>query len=109
MYLVCLTIAPAFISAVIYLCFYRITLIYGHSLLRIKTHTLALSFIASDIVCLILQAAGGAITATSGGTSKQAEATRNMGINIMIAGLVLQVVSLLVFTAGALHYMSHVH
>lgn len=35
-YLVCPTIAPAFISAVIYLCFYRIAIIYDHSLLRIK-------------------------------------------------------------------------
>lgn len=104
-YLVCLTVAPAFISAVIYLCFYRITIVYDRSLLRIKPRTFAITFITSDILCLVLQAAGGAITAMSGGTSEQAAASRNAGINVMIAGLVLQVVSLLVFLGCALDFM----
>ena len=107
-YLVCLTVAPAFISAVVYLCFYRITLIYGHSLLRIKPRILAFIFITSDVVCLVLQAAGGAITAMSGGTSQQAMAGRNNGINTMISGLFLQVISLFVFLGCALYYMWHV-
>lgn len=51
----------------------------------------------ADFLCLVLQAAGGAITSTSGGDSDQAETMRETGINIMIAGLALQVVSLSCF------------
>lgn len=58
----------------------------------------------SDFFCLVLQAAGGAITATTGGASREAAAMRNTGINVMIAGLSLQVVSLLFFIGCALDY-----
>ncbi|OOQ82802.1 putative RTA1 domain protein [Penicillium brasilianum] len=107
-YLVCLTIAPAFISAVIYLCFYRIIIIYDPSLSRIKPRAFAVGFITSDILCLVLQAAGGAITATTGGASEEAQSMRDTGINVMIAGLALQVVSLLAFLGCALDYTRRV-
>ncbi|KAJ5456146.1 Efflux pump himE [Penicillium daleae] len=103
-YLVCLTIAPAFMSAVVYICFYRIIIVYDSSLSRIKPRAFVVTFIASDVLCLILQAAGGAITATTGGSSDGAEAMRNTGVNVMIAGLALQVVSLVFFLACALDY-----
>ncbi|KAI2786374.1 Efflux pump himE [Penicillium oxalicum] len=108
-YLVCLTVAPAFISAVIYICFYRVTMIYGHSLFGLKPRILAIIFICCDVICLILQAAGGAIASLSNGTSKEARAQGDMGINIMIAGLAFQVVSLLVFLSCAAYYLWAVH
>lgn len=49
-----------------------------------------------DFVSLVLQAAGGAITATAPTGDK---ATMDTGINIMIAGLSMQVASLAVFIA----------
>lgn len=55
----------------------------------------------SDFICLVLQAAGGAITSTSGGTSDGAKSLRDVGIDVMIGGLVLQVVSLLLFAIYA--------
>ena len=57
-----------------------------------------------DFICLVLQAAGGAITSTSGGTSEQAADIRDMGVNIMIAGLTLQVISLVLFITYASVY-----
>jgi len=77
-----------------------------------------------DFVCLVLQAAGGAITSTSGGPSREAAAMRQTGVNIMIGGLLFQVVSLFLFilyatiyawrwrAATALHYrhrLQHAH
>ncbi|KAF2023436.1 RTA1-domain-containing protein [Setomelanomma holmii] len=90
-YLICLTIAPVFISASIYLSIVRIIGLYGQHLSYFKPRTVALVFMTSDFISLVLQAGGGAIADTSVGTAKLT------GINIMIAGLFLQAVSLSVF------------
>jgi hypothetical protein len=89
---------------VIYLCFYRIIIIYDRSLSRIRPKAFAVIFMISDFFCLVFQAAGGAITATTGGATKEAAAMRNTGINVMIAGLALQVVSLVFFIGCVLDY-----
>lgn len=94
-YLICLTIAPAFLSAAIYLCGARIMVVYGISNARFKPRTYSLVFMFSDFVALVLQGAGGGIAATASGDSNQNKA--QSGINIMIAGLAWQVVSLLIF------------
>lgn len=54
-------------------------------------------FIPSDIVSLILQAAGGALSSTSNGGS-------DVGVNIALAGLGFQVFTLAVFTGLAVDY-----
>ena len=90
-YLICLTIGPAFITAAIYICFARVIIVYGASISRIKPKAYARIFISCDLICLVLQAAGGAITATAG---QEQDGLRHTGINIMIAGLASQVVAL---------------
>ena len=92
MYLICLTIAPVFLTASIYLTFTRLILLHGPALARFKPQTYTYIFIACDILALVLQAAGGALadTAANGGTGQ-------VGIDIMIAGLASQVVSLVAF------------
>lgn len=90
-YLVPLTIAPAFFTAAIYLCFSRIVLVYGREISYFRPKTYTYLFIAGDVIALLLQAAGGGITATATGSLQQT------GINIMIAGLAWQVVSLAIF------------
>ena len=90
-YLICLTIGPVFISASIYLSIARIISLYGQDLSYFKPRTIAQAFITSDFISLVLQATGGAIADISKGASRQT------GINIMIAGLFLQVISLSVF------------
>jgi hypothetical protein len=91
-YLVCLTIAPAFLSAAVYLCLARIVVVYGEHLSRFKPRTYTLIFCGCDLFSLVLQAAGGGIA--SGAKTASAD---QMGINIMIAGLSFQVFSLALF------------
>ena len=91
-YLIALTIAPVFMSAAIYLCLARIIGLYGPHLCRLAPRTIALSFMVSDFLSLVLQAAGGAFAATTDGYQ-----SGRIGANIMIAGLLLQVFSLAAF------------
>lgn len=91
-YLVVLTIAPCFIAAAIYLSLARIILIYGESLARFKPRTYTIIFICCDVFSLVLQAAGGGIADTAESRSLQ-----QAGIDVMIAGLSFQVVSLTAF------------
>nr|OQO16951.1 hypothetical protein B0A51_15321 [Rachicladosporium sp. CCFEE 5018] len=95
-YLITLTIAPVFLTAAIYLSLTRIIALYGTTLSRFRPATIACSFIASDFLSLVLQAAGGAIADTS-----NTAAGNRMGANIMVAGLVLQAISLTAFIAVA--------
>ncbi|KAK5734861.1 phospholipid-translocating ATPase rsb1 [Elasticomyces elasticus] len=91
-YLITLTIAPVFISAAIYLCLTRIIVIYGEKCSRFKPGTVAIAFMTSDFLSLLLQAVGGAIADTA-----DTHADSRVGIDIMIAGLVLQAISLAAF------------
>ncbi|KAI4242601.1 MAG: hypothetical protein L6R40_003982 [Gallowayella cf. fulva] len=93
-YLVVLTIAPCFLTAAIYLSLSRVILIHGEHLARFKPRTYTIIFICCDVFSLVLQAIGGALADTADDHD-----TEQTGINIMIAGLVFQVVSLTVFAA----------
>lgn len=57
-------------------------------------------FIPCDIVSLVLQAAGGALSSTSNGSS-------DVGVNIALAGLGFQVFTLAVFTGLCVDYAHH--
>ena len=95
LYLVPLTIAPAFLSAGVYLCLARIIVLYkseGMDVSRLKPRTYTLIFVACDFVSLLLQAAGGAIASMA-----ETKKLEDMGINIMIAGLAFQVASMALF------------
>ncbi|KAJ6086660.1 RTA1 like protein [Penicillium canescens] len=95
LYLVCLTIAPAFFGAAVYLCLGRIIIIHqGENISRIKPRTYTVIFVTCDVISLVLQAAGGAIT-----SSAEDSAFRNEGVNIMIVGLAFQVAALGIFMA----------
>lgn len=91
-YLVLLTIAPALLTAAIYLCLARIVIVYGEGLSRFRPRTYTLIFCACDLLSLILQALGGAIASTSNTVSG-----KNLGKNIMVGGLAFQVASLTLF------------
>lgn len=93
-YLICLTIGPAFISASIYICLGRIVVIYGEGISRLRPRTYTIVFILCDLISLILQAAGGAITSIADADQRD---LAQAGINIMIAGLASQVASLAMF------------
>ncbi|GIZ47662.1 hypothetical protein CKM354_001074700 [Cercospora kikuchii] len=95
-YLIMLTIAPVFLTAAIYVCLSRIIILYGEHLSPIKARTVAISFMCSDFIALVLQAAGGAIAETADDGSDE----QQTGTDIMIAGLLLQAISLCVFAAA---------
>ncbi|CZT16024.1 related to RTA1 domain protein [Ramularia collo-cygni] len=91
-YLICLTIGPAFIAAAIYLCLGHIVVVYGEDVSSIKPRTYSLLFVTCDFLSLVLQAVGGALAATA-----DTRPDRAIGVNVMIAGLSTQVVSLILF------------
>lgn len=84
--LICLIISPIFISAANYVALERITLAVGTELARLGTKTYFAIFVSGDILSLIVQAAGGGISATSG-TDKGVR----QGSNIALAGVIIQV------------------
>lgn len=98
-YIVCLTISPAFISAAIYLCLGRIVVVYGERISRFRPRTYTLIFCGCDFFSLVLQAAGGGMT-----SSAKTYTAQQTGINVMLAGLSCQVVSLFIFAAMSLEY-----
>ncbi|KAL2813865.1 RTA1 like protein-domain-containing protein [Aspergillus granulosus] len=100
-YLVCLTIAPAFLTAAIYLTLSRIVVAYGEKISYFKPRTYTITFITFDFIALLLQAIGGAIASTADDDDQEGT---DLGINIMIAGLAWQVASLLIFTGMAAHF-----
>lgn len=89
-----MTIAPVFITAAIYLCITRIITLYGAHNSRFAPRTIAIGFMSSDFLSLLLQAIGGAIADTA-----DTQSLNRTGVDIMIAGLFLQAVSLTVFIA----------
>ncbi|CAG8247719.1 unnamed protein product [Penicillium salamii] len=99
MYLICLTIAPAFFTAGIYLCLGRIITVYGERYSRLKPRTYVYIFVTCDLISLILQAAGGAVTSIA-----DEQSLRDTGVNIMIAGLVFQVASIVIFCVLVIEY-----
>ncbi|EEH17647.1 hypothetical protein PABG_00210 [Paracoccidioides brasiliensis Pb03] len=88
-----LTIGPAFLAAAIYFCLSRIVTTFGTSNSRIPSAWYPRIFIPCDILALALQGAGGGLASTAETGSNQAD----VGKNIMIAGVVWQVVVLGVF------------
>ena len=69
---------------------------------RLRPNLFYYIFIPCDIVSLILQAAGGALSSTSNGSS-------DTGVNIALAGLAFQVFTLAVFTGLAIDYANSSH
>ena len=97
MYLCCLTIAPAFLTASIYLCISRIVVIYSEAAARFRPRTYTFFFVFCDVVSLVLQGAGGGVAATAT-TSSQS----STGKSLLVAGLAFQVASLTVFAVACL-------
>lgn len=98
---VLLTIAPALLSAGIYLTLKQAILVFGEHLARMRPSWYLYIFVACDSVSMLLQGAGGAISSMA--KDKQ---LLDDGVNIMTAGLVFQIVSLLVFGGLALDYVN---
>ncbi|KAJ5465236.1 RTA1 like protein-domain-containing protein [Penicillium daleae] len=90
MTVVCITQAPVFFCAAIYVTLAQTINHYSPKLARFPPRYLYWVFIPSDIISLGLQGAGGGLSASSSGSSQ-------IGVDIAMAGLILQVVMLFVF------------
>jgi len=89
----CLIIAPAFVAAGVYLTLKHIVLEIGSSFSRLKPRLYTWIFILCDFLSLVLQGAGGGLAATAGNGSN----LQSVGNNLMMAGIVWQVFTLIVF------------
>jgi hypothetical protein len=96
----CLIIAPAFVAAGIYLTLKHVVISFGQEWSRLRPAWYTYLFIAGDIISLTLQGAGG-------GTASSADpdtAMLDVGTNLMIAGVVFQVVVLAFFAYFFVEY-----
>ncbi|KAI5781921.1 RTA1 like protein-domain-containing protein [Geopyxis carbonaria] len=100
MQICCLTLAPAFFAAGIYLCLSRIVIIFGADISRIPPAWYTKIFISCDFISLILQATGGGIASV---TSQNGEDPKT-GNDIMVAGLAFQVFTLALFMCLCAEY-----
>ncbi|KAF2489266.1 RTA1-domain-containing protein [Lophium mytilinum] len=99
--IICLTVAPAFLSAGIYLTLKHTVIAFGASFSRIQPRWYTWIFIACDIFSIAIQAIGAGIAA--GGTHAET------GNNLMIFGLALQVFTLSLFGLLASEYAFRVY
>ncbi|CAL3965615.1 hypothetical protein PZA11_002522 [Diplocarpon coronariae] len=97
----CLIFSPAFIAAGIYLTLKHLVLAFGQERSRIQARWYTWIFITCDFISLLLQAIGGGMAGSSGDDAS----LRDLGTNLMIAGIVWQVVTLLAFASLVLDYV----
>ncbi|KAK5129855.1 hypothetical protein LTR08_002763 [Meristemomyces frigidus] len=97
-----LTIAPAFISAGIYLTLKQMTRVFGSHLSRLSPSMYAWIFVVCDGISIILQGSGGAISAIA-----ESDDLLNTGVDLMIAGLAFQVFTLTVFFVLAMEFLAN--
>lgn len=98
MQICCITFAPVFFCAAIYVTLSRLTNFLDPTLTRFPPSLYYWVFVPCDLVSLVLQAAGGAMSSSSSGSSRTAN-------DITLAGLSFQVITLVVFVGLALDYV----
>ncbi|KAA8649597.1 hypothetical protein EYZ11_005962 [Aspergillus tanneri] len=97
--IVTLVLAPSFVAAGIYLTLKHIILSLGPEHSRLRPRLFTWIFIGCDIGSLLLQAAGGGVAAAANDPD-----TLNVGNDIIIAGIVFQVVTMSVCGTLAVDY-----
>lgn len=95
--IVCIILAPTLICAGIYLTLKHVVRTVGPDLSHLKPRFYTWLFIPFDVFCLCLQAIGGGVDAAASSSSNVNENQLRVGNDIIIAGIVLQVVNLAVF------------
>lgn len=88
-----LTIAPAFIMGGIYFIFAQNVIMYGREYTVLKPMWYTYFFVASDVICLVIQGVGGGMAS---GAAKDMEDT-DPGTWTMFVGVLAQVIAMSVF------------
>ncbi|OAQ57606.1 parasitic phase-specific protein PSP-1 [Pochonia chlamydosporia 170] len=86
----CVTTTPVYFCAAIYITLAKIIVYFSPNLSRCRPSFFYWFFIPCDFFSLVIQAAGGALSTTSKGTSQQ-------GVNLALAGLSFQVFTICTF------------
>ncbi|KAK1511086.1 parasitic phase-specific protein PSP-1 [Colletotrichum costaricense] len=98
--IICITVGPVFFCAAIYVMLSKVIIHVDRSISRFNPRLCYFVFIPCDIVSLILQATGGALSSIA---SDKAAVQR--GVNVSLAGLIFQVVCLVAFCALFADYL----
>lgn len=101
----CLIFSPAFISAGIYLTLKHIVINFGERWSRLRPTWYTRIFIGGDVLSLALQSVGGGIAASA----DRASSKQDLGTNLMIAGVIWQVVCLAFFGYFLAEYTIRTH
>jgi hypothetical protein len=99
-----LGLGPAFWSAGIYLTLKHEVTILGREYSLIRPEWYPYIFITCDLISLSLQGGGGGIAATAGHDLDM----QSVGTNIMMAGIVWQVVTLTTFAVVSVHFFMRI-
>ncbi|EKD17926.1 uncharacterized protein L3040_004466 [Drepanopeziza brunnea f. sp. 'multigermtubi'] len=97
----CLIFSPAFIAAGIYLTLKHLVRAFGEQRSRIPARWYTWIFITCDFISLLLQAIGGGMAGSAGDDAD----LRDLGTDLMIAGIVWQVATLLAFAGLVVDYV----
>lgn len=98
----CLLLAPILFAASIYMILGRIIRVTeGEKYSFIRVQWLTKIFVGSDIFCFMLQGAGGGLLSVA-----KTQAAIDRGNNVILGGLILQIVVFLVFLAVAFNFQS---
>lgn len=89
--IICITQAPVFYCAAIYVLLGQTIDYYAPKLARFRTRIFIWVFLPCDITSLILQGIGGSLSASSSGASQ-------VGVDLAMAGLIFQVITLFGFS-----------
>lgn len=101
----CLIISPAFIAAGIYITLKHLVINFGESWSRLRPSLYTYIFICGDLISLALQGAGGGL-ASSGDPGST---TQDVGTDLMVAGVIFQVVVLVFFGYFLVEYAVRTH
>ncbi|KAG9231196.1 RTA1 like protein-domain-containing protein [Amylocarpus encephaloides] len=96
----CLIFAPSFIAAGIYIIFKHVVQTFGPAKSRIPASYYLSIFVVCDLIALLLQATGGGLAGSAGEDQKQ----RDNGTDVMMAGIVFQVITMTIFISLVTDY-----
>ncbi|KAH9858164.1 RTA1 like protein [Lenzites betulinus] len=97
---VTLIISPTPLIGALFITFGRLSACLGHEYSRLNPRLYSRIFFTCDFVALLVQAVGGGIAASSSNVN-----TSDMGSNIMLGGIIFQLISLSVFCALVAEYL----
>ncbi|KAJ5504542.1 hypothetical protein N7463_007416 [Penicillium fimorum] len=100
-----LIIAPTFFTAGIYILLGRFIQILGHNSSFFTPKQYLWIFCTCDIISLVVQAVGGGLASSESGVSGGNTA---LGTNIMVAGIVFQLVSISIFMVCAIDFLRRI-